>query len=221
MSFTYSGLKTAIQEYCEYAGNEAFDANLDTFIKIAERSIWGFLQLPYFKQNSTAVLTASSAYFPLPEDFLAAFSLRLVSDPSGEVVAEPYLIEKDVNYIREVYPDSTTEGAPRFYALFDEATMLLGPTPDIAYLAELHYAHQPPSLTAQVDAGTTWLSENAPEALLYGSLREAYTFMKGDHELLNEYKERYVQALVNLKNLGEARDMKDIYRAGALVRKEA
>ena len=145
----------------------------------------------------------------MPSDFLAPYSLAV--DNSGY----EYLLFKDVNFIREAYPAATTEGVPKYYAVFDENTFILGPTPSSNLTAELHYFYKPESITASSD-GTSWLGTNAESALLYGSLVEAYTFLKGDADMLNIYMTRYNEALADLKNIGEGYDTTDSYRSGSI-----
>jgi len=145
----------------------------------------------------------------MPSDFLAPYSLAV--DNSGY----EFLLFKDVNFIREAYPASTTEGIPKYYAVFDENTFILGPTPNANLTAELHYFYKPESITASSD-GTSWLGTNAESALLYGSLIEAYTFLKGDSDMLNIYMTRYNEALEDLKNVGEGYDTTDSYRSGSV-----
>jgi hypothetical protein len=151
----------------------------------------------------------------MPSDFLAPFSLSITSGTSKK-----FLDFKDVNFLQEYAPDASVEGEPRYYASFDYQNFIVAPTPDASYDVELHYYYRPASLTAQADDGTTWLSVNAPQAILYGSLIAAYTFMKGEADVLQNYNAQFTEAVGRLKNLGEARETTDAYREG-LVRRQA
>ena len=214
MSFTYSSLKTAIQDYTEN-DEPTFTNNLDIFIKNAEEFILKNVQLTNFRKNSTGVMASSNQYLGCPTDFLAPFSLSFTSSS-----VKTFVELKDVNFIQTFNPNSATTGAPRYYAMFDTDYFILGPTPDSNYAVELHYYYRPSSLTAAGDSGTTWLSTNAPVALLYGSLIEAYTFMKGDPQLLADYQRRFMEALSGLKSFGEAKEVTDGYRTGLVLRQK-
>ena len=212
MSFTYATLKTAIQDYTDNA-ESTFVSNLALFIREAEERIFKNVQLSLFRKNSSGSTTASNKYLNIPSDFLAPFSLSVVNESAHE-----FLEYKDVNFVQTFTPNPATTGTPRYYALFDVSNFILAPTPDAAYTAELHYYYRPASLTAGADSGTTWLSENAPNAMLYGSLVEAYTFMKGDPDLLNTYNQRFSEAVVSLKNFGEAKEVTDDYTTGMITK---
>jgi len=212
MSFTYAQLKQAIQDYSEN-DETTFVNNLPIFIRAAEERILKNVQLNLFRKNVTATFTASNQFLRTPLDFLAPFSLSFTNSGSKE-----FLMFKDVNFIEEYNPDSTTTGTPRYYAVFDVNNFIIGPTPDSAYVAELHYFYRPDSLTSLADSGTTWLSENATMAMLYGSLIEAYTFMKGEQDLVQIYNQRFTEAVASLKALGEAEETTQEYRAGRVVR---
>jgi hypothetical protein len=214
MSFTYSSLKTAIQDYTEN-DETTFTNNLDIFIKNAEEFILKNVQLTTFRKHSTGVMASSNQYLGCPTDFLAPFSLSFTSSS-----VKTFVELKDVNFIQTFNPNSATTGAPRYYAMFDTDYFILGPTPDSNYAVELHYYYRPSSLTAAGDSGTTWLSTNAPVALLYGSLIEAYTFMKGDPQLLADYQRRFMEALSGLKSFGEAKEVTDGYRTGLVLRQK-
>tara|TARA_R110002020_G_scaffold5756_3_gene23593 strand:+ start:1278 stop:1925 length:648 start_codon:yes stop_codon:yes gene_type:complete len=214
MSFTYSSLKTAIQNYTEN-DETTFTNNLDIFIKNAEEFILKNVQLTNFRKNSTGVMASANEYLGRPSDLLAPFSLCFTSNS-----LKTFLELKDVNFIQTFNPNSATTGAPRYYAMFDTDYFILGPTPDSNYAVELHYYYRPVSLTAAGDSGTTWLSTNAPVALLYGSLIEAYTFMKGDPQLLADYQKRFMEALSGLKTFGEAKEVTDGYRTGLVLRQK-
>jgi len=208
MSFTYATLKTAIQDYTDNA-ESTFVSNLALFIKEAEERVFKNVQLSLFRKNVSGNTTASNKYLNIPSDFLAPFSLSVVNESAHE-----FLEYKDVNFVQSFTPNPATTGTPRYYSLFDISNFILAPTPDAIYTAELHYYYRPASLTAGADSGTTWLSENAPNAMLYGSLVEAYTFMKGDPDLLNTYNQRFSEAIVSLKNFGEAKEVTDDYTTG-------
>jgi len=212
MSFTYATLKTAIQDYTDNA-ESTFVSNLALFIREAEERIFKNVQLSLFRKNSSGSTTASNKYLNIPSDFLAPFSLSVVNESAHE-----FLEYKDVNFVQSFTPNPATTGTPRYYSLFDISNFILAPTPDAIYTAELHYYYRPASLTAGADSGTTWLSENAPNAMLYGSLVEAYTFMKGDPDLLNTYNQRFSEAIVSLKNFGEAKEVTDDYTTGMLIK---
>jgi len=208
MSFTYAQLKTAIQDYTDNA-ETTFVNHLNDFIKASEEKLLKSVDLDYFRKNVTSTLTSSDQFLTVPTDYLASFSLQITTSGS-----ESFLLQKDVNYIREYTPAASTTGLPKYYARFDENNFILAPTPDTAYTIELHYFYRPTSLTAGADGGTTWLSTNAPYALLYGSLIEAYTFMKGEPDVIQNYTNLYMQYLERVKDLGEARENTDGYRVG-------
>tara|TARA_R110000782_G_scaffold82273_8_gene161840 strand:+ start:3055 stop:3702 length:648 start_codon:yes stop_codon:yes gene_type:complete len=212
MSFTYATLKTAIQDYTDNA-ESTFVSNLALFITEAEERVFKNVQLSLFRKNVTGDTTASNKYLNIPSDFLAPFSLSVVNDSAHE-----FLEYKDVSFVQSFTPNPATTGTPRYYSLFGISNFILAPTPDAVYTAELHYYYRPASLTAGADSGTTWLSENAPNAMLYGSLVEAYTFMKGDPDLLNTYNQRFSEAIVSLKNFGEAKEVTDDYTTGMLIK---
>ena len=208
MSFTYSGLKTAIQNYAENT-ETTFVATLDTFIKTAEERILKAVDLEYFRKNATASMTSGNQYLATPSDLLSVFSLSITSSSSKQ-----FLLQKDVNFVQEFNPNSSTTGTPRYYARFDNSNFIIGPTPDASYVTEVHYYYRPTSLTAGSDSGTTWLSTNAPNSLLYGALIEAYTFMKGEQDVMAMYDKRFMESLSRLKYFAEARENTDAYRRG-------
>tara|TARA_R110002049_G_scaffold308203_1_gene511327 strand:- start:101 stop:748 length:648 start_codon:yes stop_codon:yes gene_type:complete len=212
MSFTLATLKTAIQNYTEN-DETTFTATLDTFIKNTEERILKNAHLSVFRKNVTGTMTASNQYLSSPSDFLAPFSLSITSSS-----VKTFLDFKDVNFIQTFNPNTSTTGAPRYYAQFDVDTFIIGPTPDSNYSSELHYYYRPASLTAGSDSGTTWLSINATQAMLYGALIEAYTFMKGEQDVLQEYEKRFAEAMVSIKMLGESRETTDEYRTGTMRR---
>ena len=215
MSFTYDELKTAIQDYTQNS-ETSFVNNLPVFIRVAEERILKNVQLTLFRKNATATTTASNQYLAAPSDFLAPFSLSFTT--GGD---KTFLDYKDVNFVQTYNPDPTDTGAPKYYAFFDDANFLLGPTPDANYDVELHYFYRPTSLTAGAGSGTTWLSENAEIALLYGSLIEAYTYMKGEPDMMQEYEKRFAESVVAMKNFGEAKEVTDAYRTGLVIRDKA
>ena len=179
---------------------------IDTFIQQAEQRIYNSVQFPNFRKNQTGTLTANNKYLEAPPDFLASYSLAVITDGSFE-----YLLNKDVNYIRAAYPSPTDTGIPRYYAQFDDNTFILGPTPNAAYTVEMHYFFYPESI---VTASTTWLGDNFDSALLYGSLVEAYTYMKGEADVLANYNKRYEEAMILAKRLGDGMERRDAYRSG-------
>jgi hypothetical protein len=215
MSFTYDQLKAAIQDYTENT-ETSFVNNLPVFIRLAEERILKNVQLSLFRKNVSGNMTASNKYLAAPTDFLAPFSLSFV-DSEGDHV---FLDFKDVDFIQSFNPDAATTGNPRYYAVFDIDFFILGPTPDGAYTTELHYFYRPASLTAGSGSGTTWLSENAELTLLYGSLIEAYIYMKGEPDVMAQYEKRFVEAISALKMFGEAKEVTDQYRTGMVIRQQ-
>ena len=208
MSFTLATLKTAIQEYTDNS-ETVFVSQLNNFIKASEEKIFKSIDLDLFRKNVTSALSSSDQFLTVPSDYLASFSLQITTAGS-----ESFLLQKDVNFIREYTPAATTTGLPKYYARFDVENFILAPTPNSNYAIELHYYYRPTSLTAGADSGTTWISTNAPFALLYGSLIEAYTFMKGEPDIIQNYSGLYQQYLERLKDLGEARENTDSYKVG-------
>lgn len=212
MSFTYAQLKQAIQDYTEN-DETAFVNNLPLFIRLTEERILKSVQLSLFRKNASAT-AAVSQYLVCPADFLAPYSLSY-TDASGN---KNFLEFKDVNFVQTVNPDGSDTGAPRYYAQFDVDNFILAPTPNTTYTVELHYFYRPVSLTAGADSGTTWLSENAELAMLYGCLVEAYTFMKGEPDIIQNYMGRFQEAIAGMKILGEAKETTDQYRMGMVIR---
>ena len=213
MSFTYDQLKQAIQDYTEN-DETSFVNNLPVFIRQAEERILKNVQLSLFRKNVSGAMTASNKYLACPSDFLAPFSLSFVDGNNDH----QFLEFKDADFVQTFNPDATTTGNPRFYAVFDVDNFILGPTPDSAYAVELHYFYRPASLTAGSGSGTTWLSENAEIAMLYGSLMEAYIYMKGEPDMLGQYEKRFMEAIQGMKMLGEAKEVTDEYRTGMVIR---
>ena len=195
---------------------------INRFIQQAEQRIYNTVQFPSLRKNVTGTVTSSNKYLSCPEDFLAPYSLAVYPYGGGDYI---FLLNKDVNFIREAYPSATSTGTPKYYALFgptiassvitNELSFILGPTPDATYSAELHYYYYPESITV-ASSGQTWLGDNFDTVLLYGSLVEAYTFMKGEPDLVALYKQKYVEALALAKRLGDGMERQDAYRSGQL-----
>ncbi len=208
MSFTYDQLKQAIQDFTDNT-ETSFVTNLPVFIRGAEDRIFTVVDLELFRKNATSSLSTGDPYLTVPSDYLAPFSLQITSAGS-----EDFLLIKDVNFV-QTYTDSVgANGAPKYYSIFDINNFIVGPTPDSNYDVELHYYYRPASITAGAGAGTTWLSTDAPNALLYGSLVEAYTYMKGEADMMQLYEQRFIQEIQRLKDLAEARENSDAYRRG-------
>lgn len=203
----YSQLSTLIQEYVQ-STETSFVANIPNFVKLAEERVYNSVQIPALRQNSTASVSIGNPYMALPSDWLATFSLAVIT-PTTNVYT--FLLNKDVNFIRECYTQASTQGLPQYYAIWDDSTMILGPTPNLAYTLELNYYYYPPSI---VDVGTSWLGTNFETVLLYGSLREAYTYLKGEADLAASYEQKYQEALAQIDRLGDGLDRQDAYRSG-------
>ena len=226
---TYNELIAAIQSYTENQFPDTYLASgspvtsttqLNTFIKQAEQRIYNSVQFPAIRKNVTGNLTSGNKYLSAPDDFLSTYSLAVI-DGNGNY---EYLLNKDVNFIRQAYPNPTTDtGLPKYYALFgptvnvstvtDELSFIVGPTPDASYSVELHYYYYPESITVAAD-GRTWLGDNFDSVLLYGSLVEAYTFMKGETDMIQLYNQKYMEALALAKRLGDGLERSDAYRSG-------
>lgn len=228
---TYAELIAAIQSYTENefpttytsgGGSVSATTQLDTFIKQAEQRIYNSVQFPSIRKNVTGVTSTGNKYLSAPSDFLSVYSLAVI-DANGNY---EYLLNKDVNFIRQAYPNPNDQAIPRYYALFgpttsndpnptitDELTFILGPTPDTIYNVELHYYYYPESITVAAD-GRTWLGDNFDTVLLYGSLVEAYTFMKGEADMVQLYNQKYMEALGLAKRLGDGLERGDAYRNG-------
>lgn len=209
----YTELKNAIIAYTENQ-DPSFEAEIPVFVKQAEQRIYNSVQFPSLRKNVTGSTTSSNKYLACPNDFLAVYSMAVV-DGTGRY---EYLLNKDVNFIRQAYPAPTSTGLPKYYALFGpqssdikELTFILGPTPDATYTVELHYFFYPESI---VTAGQTWLGDNLDSVLLYGSLVEAYTYMKGEPDMLKLYNEKYIEAVALAKRLGDGMERQDAYRNG-------
>jgi hypothetical protein len=211
---TYNELVIAVSNYCE---NVFSTVDMDTFIRQAEQRIYNVAQPANQRKNVTGSLTAGNKYLQCPVDFLSVFSLAIYPAAGGSY---EYLLDKDVNFIRQAYPNPATTGKPKHYAIFgprsdnaDELTLILGPTPDAAYNAELHYYAYPESIVDAAD-GRTWLGDNFDSVLLYGTMNEALTYMKGEAEMVKLYQDRYVQAIALYKNLADGKQRGDAYRNG-------
>jgi len=211
---TYNELVVAVSNYCE---NVFSTVDMDTFIRQAENRIFNVAQPANQRKNVTGSLTAGNKYLQCPEDFLSVFSLAVYPAAGG---AYEYLLDKDVNFIRQAYPNPATTGKPKHYAIFgprsddqDELSFIIGPTPDAAYNAELHYYAYPESIVDAAD-GRTWLGDNFDSVLLYGTMNEALTYMKGEPDMIKLYQERYVQAIALYKNLADGKQRGDAYRNG-------
>ena len=223
---TYTELITAIQTYTEntFPSTTLADGStvssttqLNRFITQAEQRIYNSVQFPSLRKNVTGTSATNNKYLACPDDFLSSYSLAVITPVTGEYT---YLLNKDVNFIREAYPTPTDTGTPKFYALFgprsnyeNELTFLLGPTPNAAYTFELHYYYYPTSITT-VSGGQTWLGDNFDTVLLYGSLVEAYTYMKGEADIIGLYDTKYKEALALAKRLGDGLERSDAYRSG-------
>jgi hypothetical protein len=213
----YAALVIAISDYTE---NTFPTTAINTFITQAEQRIYNSVQFPSLRKNVTGTITASNKYVSCPDDFLAPYSLAIYPVGGGSYT---YLLNKDVNFMREAYPNPTSTGTPKYYALFGptiaagvpttELSLILGPTPDTAYSTELHYFYYPESITT---ATTTWLGDNFDTVLLYGSLVEAYTYMKGEADMVTLYNQKYMESLALAKRLGDGLERQDAYRSGQL-----
>jgi hypothetical protein len=229
----YSELVTAIQSYTENQFPDVYlaDGSVETsttqinrLIEQAEQRIYNTVQFPSIRKNQYSAITANNKYISLPNDFLSVYSLALVTGVTGSDLNTgtfEYLLNKDVNFIRQAYPTPNSTGEPKYYALFgptvsgstitNELSIILGPTPDALYYVELHYYYYPESITTAV---TTWLGDNFDSVLLYGSLVEAYTYMKGEQDLIMLYDTKYKEALTLAKRLGDGMERQDAYRSG-------
>ena len=208
MSWTFTTLKSAIQDYTQNT-ETSFVNNLTNIVVQAENRIIKSTQLPNFRKNVTGSLTSGNSYLTAPTDYLYPYSLAVIDTDSNY----NYLLNKDVNFIREAFPASATTGVPKYYAQFDNDSFIVGPTPNSNLTVELHYFYVPQSITASSD-GTSWLGTNAPEPLLYGSLVEAYTYMKGEPDVLAVYETRFKECLSRLTLQSDDYNRKDAYRSG-------
>ena len=201
-------MKTAIQDYTDNT-ETLFVSHLPDFIKASEERIFKSVDLDVFRKNVTSAVSLNDKFLTLPSDYLSSFSLQITTAGS-----EDFLLHKDVNFLQEAYNGSVSTAKPRYYAQFDISNFIVAPTPNANYTVELHYYYRPASLTAGADSGTTWLSTNAPYALLFGSLVDAYIFMKGESDLIQQYEKRFMDQLTRLKDYGEARENSDAYVDG-------
>lgn len=209
----YAALVIAISDYTE---NTFPTTAINTFITQAEQRIYNSVQFPSLRKNVTGAATANNKYISCPDDFLAPYSMAVISS-SGEYT---FLLNKDVNFMREAYSNPTSTGLPKYYAIFGpqsgsatELSFIIGPTPDSNYSLELHYYYYPESITT---ANTTWLGDNFDTVLLYGALVEAYTYMKGEADIVTLYNQKYMESLALAKRLGDGMDRQDAYRSGQL-----
>lgn len=208
MSLTYAQLATAIQDYTENF-EKSFVANIPTFVRQAEQRIYNLVQLPVQRQNSTATVTVGNRFLDTPSDFLSPYHMIFYNPSTG---GQKFLLYKDLGWMREAFPDPTVTGMPSYYALFKQTSFMLSQTPDLAYTVELSYYYYPPSLVDVNPSTNTWLSANYDSVLLYGCLVEAYTYMKGEADLLTLYDTKFKEALSMLKTLSDGRDEQDTYR---------
>ena len=216
----YAELSTAIQAYTENTETN-FVAEIPVFVKQAEQRIYNSVQFPSIRKNVTGVMASGNKYMACPTDFLAPYSMALITNVTGANLntgTYEYLLNKDVNFIRQAYPTPNDTGEPKYYALFGpqstnaaELSFIVGPTPNANYDVELHYYYYPESI---VTASTTWLGDNFDTVLLYGSLVEAYTYMKGEADMMALYDAKYKEALVLAKRLGDGMERQDAYRSG-------
>ena len=211
----YAQLTAAIRGYAENdfpntVGSFTSADQIATFVKNAEQKIYNSVQILALRKNVTGTTTPNNKYLGAPVDWLSTFSLAVIDPVTNEY---EYLLDKDVNFIRQSFPFPAVTGKPQYYSLWDENTFFLGPTPDAAYQMELHYFYYPPSI---VTAGTSWLGDNFDTALLYGALVEAATFMKSDPDTLTNYTNRYIEAMSLLKQLSEGKNRSDAYRNGQI-----
>ena len=219
----YTQLSNALQAYTENTEAD-FVSNIPVFVTQAEQRIYNSVQFPSIRKNVTGVVSTTSTYLSAPDDYLATYSLAVV-DADGNY---EYLLNKDVNFIRQAYPSPSDTGLPRYYALFgptvsgstitDELTFILGPKPDANYTVELHYYYYPESITVAAD-GRTWLGDNFDSVLLYASLVEAYTYMKGEADMMQLYNQKFMEALALAKRLGDGMERQDAYRSGQFRQK--
>jgi hypothetical protein len=214
----YTELSNAIQAYTENTEAD-FVTNIPVFVEQAEQRIYNSVQFPSIRKNVLGVTSTNNKYLECPSDFLAVYSMAVI-DASGEY---EYLLNKDVNFIRQAYPQPTDTAIPRYYALFGpqsanlaELSFILGPTPNAIYNVELHYYYYPESI---VTASTTWLGDNFDTVLLYGSLVEAYTYMKGEQDMMALYNQKFMEALALAKRLGDGMERQDAYRSGQFRQK--
>jgi hypothetical protein len=197
----------AVQAYCE-STEDSFVAQIPEFVQSAEERVYNSVQIPAIRKNQAGNLTTDSPNLTLPDNWLATFSLAVMNPTTG---AYSYLLDKDVNFIRESFPNPASTGTPQYSAIFDANTLILGPTPDYDYTVELHYYYYPESIVTSIES---WLGTHFEMVLLYGTIREAYTYLKGEADLMESYEKKYQEALALLKTLGDGKDRRDAYRSG-------
>ena len=213
MAWTYTTLTQSIKDWTDNS-ETTFVAEIPFFIMNTEERIFKSVDLEYFRKNVSGTFTSGNKFLSMPSDYLSSFSLAFV-DASGNT---NFLLQKDVSFIQEYTPGgNSTTGNPKYYAPFNVETFIVSPTPDSAYTAELHYFYRPASITTD-DSGITWIGTNASDALLYGSLVEAYIFMKGEADVIKMYSDRYMESISRLKNYAEGMEDKDAFRSGKLIR---
>lgn len=202
----YGELKALAKDYLE-TDEDTFNANIAYFVSNAEEEVYRQVQLPDLKAIATNTTNSNDRYLSTPSDFLSPYTMAVLD-------ADVYhpLINKDLSFMREAFPSTIVTGRPRYYAVYDDANFILGPTPDTEYTMELAYFYEPASLTTLGDSGTTWLSENAENAILFGTLIQGYIYLKGDQDVIAQYQEKFASAVADLKIIAEGRDRKDSYR---------
>lgn len=206
MAWTYTTLVQAVKDFTEY-DEATFNSYIPTFIRSCEERILYFVDLSVFRKNDTGNTSSGNKYLSVPSDYMSTFSLSVLDGTEKK-----FLLNKDVEYLQEYNPTGAT-GVPKYFGIFDVNTFILAPVPDASYQVELHYYYRPASI---VDTGTSWLGDNAEQALLYGTLFEAYSYMKGESDLLGLYNQRFGEAMTRLKNYGEGREDTDAYRDGLI-----
>jgi len=230
----YTELSNAIQAYTENTEAD-FIAEIPVFVQQAEQRIYNNVQFPSLRKNMVGVMQTGNKYLSAPDDYLASYSLAVITDVTGgnlNTGTYEYLLNKDVNFIRQAYPTPNDTGVPRYYALFgptvssgsitNELTFIIGPTPDANYNVELHYYYYPVSIVTDAvlnPTGTSWLGDNFDSVLLYGSLVEAYTYMKGEQDMMALYNQKFMEALALAKRLGDGMERQDAYRSGQFRQK--
>lgn len=202
----YATLVQKIQEYVQ-STETSFVANIPTFVQLAEERIYNTVQIPAIRRNQIGTLTSNNKYLTVPGDWLATFSLAVIAGDGSQT----FLLDKDVNFIRQSFPNPNDTGVPQYYAIFDQDTLILGPTPNSNYQVEMHYYYYPESI---VTAGTSWVGDNFETVLLYGSLREAYTYLKGEQDLIQNYEAKYQEGLQLIIRMGDGLNRRDAYRSG-------
>ncbi|MEI6481839.1 MAG: hypothetical protein WCO62_00370 [Betaproteobacteria bacterium] len=206
---TANNLWQMVQDYTQNT-EPSFVFNIPTFVQVAEERVYNTVQIPALRKSVTGSVTTGNQYLGLPTDYLAPFAMSVI-DPA--TAAQSFMLNKDVEFIRQSFPTPTSIGQPTHYAQFDTVSFILGPTPDQTYTVELHYYYYPPSITT---ATTSWLGTNASNVLLYGTLREAYLYMKGEQDMIAYYEKKYEEGIQMLKDLAEGKGRRDTYRSGQI-----